>query len=382
MKVHRKRAREKDVGDFVKRKNKKLDTTPPGERIDQLRAIWYAAVADSVGISNKRSSCRTGNWVPNRHYKAFFQTSNKDSAHSSTSTPTCTFDRYDLAGTSEINELVLKHMAMKERDPVIHANRFKRIASPDKREPVMFKLNAYCFNFVRSLVHPLHNFLQYHYDLHNADELEVMLMPCKGPLAEADARYHCHLGCKTPTGRKGGSTTRAIELGLQQRAVRSGDASLKGRHCYVATNNETLSDDNLAAAVRNWGVSRVFGISAFTMLRTGAIGRHAEQKLLEFLFSEILPHAAPEFLLSSRKENLLPMEKALVIGERLPCAVCKLFARRYEPYAQMLPSHGHLYLSTVCTTLSFDSSLEELLLSPASAASILMEKGSGRCLMH
>ncbi|CCW67353.1 unnamed protein product [Phytomonas sp. Hart1] len=382
MKVHRKRTRENDVGDLVRKKGKSLDAISPDGQIDQLKAIWNAAVSDPVEISSGMRPCKDKYWVPNRHYRAFIQTNDVNSSCSPTFTLPCTFERYDLVGTSDINELVLKHEAMKPRDPDMRASRFKCIISPEKRLPAIFKLNTFCFNFVRSLVHPLHNFLQYHYNLHNANELEVMLMPCKGPLAEADARYHRRVVSNMSSERKSGSARLKLKSAPLQEAAYTSDGNLTGRHCYVATNNETLSENNFLDAVRNWGVAKVFDINGFTLLRTGAIGRHAEQKLLEFLVSEILPNAAPEFLAPERKKTLQPTEKALVIGERLPCAVCKLFARRYEPYAEMLPSHGHLYLSTVSTTLLFDNSLEELLRFPSAAASLLMENGSSRCLMH
>ncbi|KPA81156.1 macrophage migration inhibitory factor-like protein [Leptomonas pyrrhocoris] len=189
----------------------------------------------------------------------------------------------------------------------------------------LFVLDRYLSNLVRALVHPLHNFLQCHHGLHNADEVQVMLMPKDGPVAAAD---------------------RAVESDLTSSTPRKVTNSSTLRRCYVATNNETLSEASLRNAVQDWGVAGVFQISEFVLVR-GAKGQHAEQKLLEYLRTCILSTT----VLHVNDAALTADQKALVVGERLPCVACRLFAIPYEDVSVLLPSHGHMYLSTISPSL-------------------------------
>lgn len=119
----------------------------------------------------------------------------------------------------------------------------------------------------------------------------------------------------------------------------------------------------------------------------GKKGVHAEIKLLEHL----------ETLVAGRSLPTLPAtEKAILLGERFPCAACRLFAVDYEPYTQLLPSHGHLYISTLDSTISRHmerrtrpsaASLVSMAatsvcdrFTPSGAAAVLLEKGAGRVL--
>ncbi|EPY33911.1 macrophage migration inhibitory factor-like protein [Strigomonas culicis] len=161
-----------------------------------------------------------------------------------------------------------------------------------------------------------------------------MLMPRQGPIAAAERAYR--RGSSAAASRK-----RAREDVLDTTAL---------RHCYVATNKETLTEEALASAIAGWGSPGVFQIDGFTLVR-GAAGRHAEVKLLEFLVEEILSlppsSQTPHFL-----ERLPTEERVLVVGERFPCVACRVMAVPYEGYAQLLPSHGHFYVSTVLTEMA------------------------------
>ncbi|KAK7202025.1 OTT_1508-like deaminase [Novymonas esmeraldas] len=261
----------------------------------------------------------------------------------------CPFDRYDVAGTADINELVLKHGTMATSDlkttrrPVL----YHRLAGKHACSSSPFLLDRYLSNLVRALVHPLHNFLQCHHSLHNADEVQVMLMPREGPIAEADRRSH-------PFASPANGTA--------------------ARRCYIATNNETLTEGSLQAAVADWGVAGVFQISEFKLV-TGEKGRHAEQKLLEHLQTEILPRGTTPAPPTAD-------QKALIVGERLPCVVCRLFAVAYESVAVLLPSHGHLYLSTLHAAAESRAAhnVKDVLASPGAAAALLLAPPHRRVL--
>lgn len=259
--------------------------------------------------------------------------------------PSC--DRFDMVGTTGVNELVLRHGTLPSSDlrisryPVLFRRLHQRgknlhaagpapaAAGPSSGSSSHFSLDRYLSNLVRALVHPLHNFLQCHHGLHNADEIQVMLMPKDGPLAAAEG-------------------ARVSAAAPRKEGVRSGTSSL--RRCYVATNNETVTEDGLQDAVRGWGVAGVFQISEFVLVR-GEKGRHAEQKLLDHLRAHILPPFSPPAR-HRDDSGLMPAQKALVVGERLPCVACRLFATLYEDVAVLLPSHGHMYLSTIAPSLA------------------------------
>ncbi|GET91929.1 hypothetical protein, unknown function [Leishmania tarentolae] len=268
------------------------------------------------------------------------------------------FDRYDLAGTTNINELVLRHGTMKSSDlkTTRHPVLYQRVRGRHDRSSSPFMLDRYLSNLVRALVHPLHNYLQCHHSLHNADEVQVMLMPKDGPIALADRAV---VSSRSPSPHGGSSAL---------------------RRCYVSTNNETLTQESLQAAVTNWGVAGVFQIGEFVLV-TGEKGRHAEQKLLEHLETKILSHMTPSVLPTAD-------QRALIVGERLPCVACRLFAIAFESVAVLLPSHGHLYLSTIAAGVENDAAAESgktkdinaMISSPAAAAALLLSPKHRRVL--
>ncbi|CBZ29980.1 hypothetical protein, unknown function [Leishmania mexicana MHOM/GT/2001/U1103] len=268
------------------------------------------------------------------------------------------FDRYDLAGTANINELVLRHGTMKTSDlkTTRHPALYQRVRRPHDRSSSPFMLDRYLSNLVRALVHPLHNYLQCHHSLHNADEVQVMLIPKDGPIALAD------------------------KAAVPSRSSSSHGGSGALRRCYVATNNETLTPESLQAAVADWGVAGVFQIGEFVLV-TGEKGCHAEKKLLEHLETKVLSHAAPPVLPTAD-------QKALIVGERLPCVACRLFAIAFESVAVLLPSHGHLYLSTIAAGVETHAAaksgktkdINAMLASPAVAAALLLAPKNRRAL--
>ncbi|KAG5469100.1 hypothetical protein LSCM4_02496 [Leishmania orientalis] len=302
---------------------------------DAVSAVWCASAAKH-------------GWEPQR-----------TKAHRQKCEAGMSFDRYDLAGTANINELVLRHGTMKTSDlkTTRHPVLYERVKKPLNRLSSPFMLDRYLSNLVRALVHPLHNYLQCHHSLHNADEVQVMLMPKDGPIALAD---------------------RAT---VPSRPPPPPGACSALRRCYVATNNETLTQESLQAAVADWGVAGVFQIAEFVLV-TGEKGCHAEQKLLVHLQTQVLSHAAPPVLPTAD-------QKALIVGERLPCVACRLFAIAFESVAVLLPSHGHLYLSTIPAAGdetdapakdSQTSRVTALLASPAVAAERLLSPGRQRVL--
>ncbi|CAJ1033583.1 hypothetical protein, conserved [Leishmania lindenbergi] len=256
------------------------------------------------------------------------------------------FDRYDLAGTANINELVLRHGTMKTSDlkTTRHPVLYQRVGRAHDCSSSPFMLDRYLSNLVRALVHPLHNYLQCHHSLHNADEVQVMLMPKDGPIALAD---------RTATPPRFSSYP-------------GGSSAL--RRCYVATNNETLTQENLQAAVAGWGVAAVFQIGEFVLV-TGKKGCHAEQKLLDHLETQVLSHTAPSALPSAN-------QKALIVGERLPCVACRLFAIEFESVAVLLPSHGHFYPSAAPAGEGAPAGAG----TPGAAAALLLASGCRRVL--
>jgi hypothetical protein len=309
----------------------------------------------------------TRDWVPQR-------TKKDGDGNADLATP-C--DRFDISGTTGVNELVLRHGTMSaselrtSRRPALFQRVLRGRTQVNAKQsycaassPPQFLLERYLSNLVRAVVHPLHNFLQCHHGLHNADEVQVMLMPKDGPIAVAD---------RVATASTSSDSTRTA-------------TSSPLRRCYVATNNETLTEGSLQSAVRGWGVAGVFQISDFVLVQ-GEKGQHAEQKLLSFLRGRILSSRQPCLGGSA----LTAKEKALVVGERLPCVACRLFAILYEDISVLLPSHGHMYLSTIAPSLaalesSTATALEEkreiikAYGSPAAAAKLLLSSSHQRVL--
>ncbi|KAG5495148.1 hypothetical protein JKF63_02202 [Porcisia hertigi] len=308
--------------------------------------VYEAAVTRDVLIAAWNSSAAKHGWEP-QYTKGHCERGPADAS----------FDRYDVAGTTNINELVLRHGTMRTSDlkTTRHPALYQRVGKLQNRSDSPFMLDRYLSNLVRALVHPLHNYLQCHHGLHNADEVQVMLMPKDGPIALADrtSAPPCH----------------ASSLG--------GSSAL--RRCYVATNNETLTQKSLQEAVADWGVAEVFQIGEFVLV-TGEKGCHAEQKLLRHLRLQVLRRAALPVLATAD-------QKALVVGERLPCVACRLFAIAFEPVAVLLPSHGHFYLSTIPSpgvethaSAKTGEDINAMFANPAVAAALLLAPGGRRVL--
>ncbi|KPI89516.1 hypothetical protein ABL78_1392 [Leptomonas seymouri] len=349
----------------VKRRNKKRVAKASTENAASPPALEGSG--ENAHTTAWSASTITPFWVP--------QCSKKGKGANASTIP-C--DRFDIAGTTDVNELVLRHGTTPSSD--LKASRrpvlFKRVSqrgaahSPTQQKPAellnsLFVLDRYLSNLVRALVHPLHNFLQCHHGLHNADEVQVMLMPKNGPIAAADCAVKSNAASLTPSKATSGTTL---------------------RRCYVATNNETLTVDSLQNAVQGWGMAGVFQISEFVLVR-GSEGQHAEQKLLEYLRTRILSPAALHF----SDKVLTSDQKALVVGERLPCAACRLFAIPYEDVSVLLPSHGHMYLSTIAPSLAALESnkattekgkkvVRSAYMNPAVAAKLLLSESHQRVL--
>ncbi|KAG5469803.1 hypothetical protein CUR178_01942 [Leishmania enriettii] len=349
---------QKEVRARAKRKSKLWKTTAAKKKVlkapaIELRLCGMAPVREATDTRDTVSavwcaSAAKHGWEPQR-----------TKAHRQKGMPGMSFDRYDLAGTANINELVLRHGTMKKSDlkTTRYPALYERVKKPRNRLSSHFMLDRYLSNLVRALVHPLHNYLQCHHSLHNADEVQVMLMPKDGPIALADRTT---VPSRPPPPPRGSSAL---------------------RRCYVATNNETLTQESLQAAVADWGVAGVFQIAEFVLV-TGEKGCHAEQKLLVHLQTQVLSHAAPPVLSTSD-------QKALIVGERLPCVACRLFAIAFESVAVLLPSHGHLYLSTIPAAGDETDApaggggincVAALLASPAVAAARLLSPGRQRVL--
>ena len=386
MAINKPKHAHKEEQKFAKRKVKRKAGGATHTRKNRIKKIASISPTDDVSLPSLCSSNREGvstaawtctlgvrDWVPQR--------TTKGGEARDLDVP-C--DRFDIAGTTHVNELVLRHGTMSSSTLKLspHPVLFKKLSRrqvPSKLQqrtsaaaaspsPSPFMLERYLFNLVRALVHPLHNFLQCHHGLHNADEVQVMLMPKEGPIAAAD---------------------RAIDSDPNAIVARSGgcDSSMF-RRCYVATNNETLTQDSLQRAVHQWGVAGVFQISEFVLVR-GVKGQHAEQKLLGHLRSRIFTSA--KFPLHTCDFVSAADQKALVVGERLPCAACRLFAVLFEDVAVLLPSHGHMYLSTFLPSLAaLESSnaatekakkqIRHAFANPGAAAQLLLSSAHQRVL--
>lgn len=169
--------------------------------------------------------------------------------------------RVDVPGTGHNNELIRCHR---------------------------WSIDRFTYNVSQFFVHPLHNFLQHYFGLHNGDEIQVLVYPLN-------------------EGR---------------------------RRCYLATNQEGVTQEHIDAAITNWKVASVFKIESITVV-DGEKGRHAEQKLME---------------LARSRGVETDTEKPIIVGERLPCVACKVFSRGFEKFVKMPPTHGHLYFSTILLT--------------------------------
>ncbi|CAD2222215.1 macrophage migration inhibitory factor-like protein [Angomonas deanei] len=263
------------------------------------------------------------------------------------------------------NELVLKHQPLDGKSGQSDSLFDFRI-----RDDSTCALHRYTYNLVKALVHPLHNFLQHHDpNRHNADEIQVMLMPTAGYIAEKAAALQ----------QKSNSLKRPRHPPPPPR--------VQGRHCYIATNQESLTAETLERAVAGWGVLGVFQISGCSVVH-GTPGRHAELKLMEFLANDILQLNVKTWGTNRHplRKKLPEAHKPIITGERLPCAVCRIAATQYECISRILPSHGHLYFSTIEQEIEKAEGEEKelakrILLNPEQSSKVLLEK-KGRVLTH
>jgi hypothetical protein len=192
----------------------------------------------------------------------------------------------------DVEEILLKF----RKSPFWEANaedpgRFDFPKTADYNELVKHhghKLDSFLVTVVRLLVHPLHNFLQYHHGLDNEDEIQLMLVPILTEQYRFDA--------------------------------------------FFASNADRITQTNVRRAVKGWGVMLQLKIRSVKVVR-GSHGEHAEQKLLVYLRSVLRYDGS--------------RGRALIVGERLPCAVCKLFSVPFEDIAKLFPSHGHFYVKVV-----------------------------------
>ena len=214
-----------------------------------------------------------------------------------TPNPNDPLNRFDFVGTTDGNELVkhrpqLRTIALDNNAHTPGRKRRKPTAPKTKRTA------EWIFNFSQFFVRPLHNFLQYHFGLDNEDEIQLMVMP-----------------------------------------RRKTDDANAWMDVFFATNSDTVTQETLDQAVADWKVMGVYRVRSLTVV-TGDGGRHAEQKLLD------------HFLVMEREYDFTE-ERAVLIGERLPCVACRIFAIPFEDRVTILPSHGHLYISTVAKTPGF-----------------------------
>ena len=206
-------------------------------------------------------------------------------------------DRFDFPGTSDRNELYRYHPG----DPSAHHTQLPGGSPCDN------KLRA---QFAAQFVHALHNILQRTCGLNNADELQALVVAVH---------------------RDGG------EQGRPEYDV------------YLASNTDATTQRDVDAATVNWTAMKQLRVRKVTVVN-GVPGRHAEQKLLEFAASGGLSPSLRRGGGGTKRHQPLP----LLVGERLPCVACRVFAVPFERSVDVGPSHGHFYLSTVEATPGLD----------------------------
>ena len=293
-------------------------------------------------------------------------------------------DRYNFPGCGEINEFVLKNRAGAKLVPGQLTRSNHRVVTPltarkgavapgamvsVKVPKAPSLLDRSQWNLVKSFVHPLHNFLQQQEALHNEDELQVLMLPAED------------------------------EYGVKSKKQNTG-----GRVVFVATNQESLTQEGLEKATAGWGVLSTLRITSMSVIH-GEKGRHAEQKLIDFYMSTYKKKDWANVLRNCKRlegqekrgekkdaaevsetpeaasvedDHYLPFvafegvtsgtDSAIIVGERLPCVACRLYAAvtGVDKHVAILPTHGHLYLATfehtpACvTTLSPHAALEVL----------------------
>eukprot|EP00658_Telonema_sp_P-2_P000820 TRINITY_DN10298_c0_g2_i1.p1 TRINITY_DN10298_c0_g2~~TRINITY_DN10298_c0_g2_i1.p1 ORF type:complete len:350 (+),score=114.21 TRINITY_DN10298_c0_g2_i1:315-1364(+) len=292
-------------------------------------------------------------------------------------------DRYNFPGCGEINEFVLKNRAGAKLVPGQQTRSNHRVVTPltarkgavapgamvsVKVPKAPSLLDRAQWNLVKSFVHPLHNFLQQQECLHNEDELQVLMLPAED------------------------------EYGVKSKKHTA------GRVVFLATNQESLTQEGLDKATAGWGVLSTLHITSMSVIH-GEKGRHAEQKLIDFYMStykkkdwanvlknvkrlegqekrgekkETAEVADTPVAASVEDDHYLPFvafegvtsgtDSAVIVGERLPCVACRLYAAvtGVDRHVAILPTHGHLYLATfehtpACvTSLSPHAALEVL----------------------
>eukprot|EP00672_Neobodo_designis_P018917 CAMPEP_0174854054 /NCGR_PEP_ID=MMETSP1114-20130205/29835_1 /TAXON_ID=312471 /ORGANISM="Neobodo designis, Strain CCAP 1951/1" /LENGTH=329 /DNA_ID=CAMNT_0016088727 /DNA_START=49 /DNA_END=1038 /DNA_ORIENTATION=+ len=208
-------------------------------------------------------------------------------------------ERFDFPGTSDRNELLRYH-----RRTVSDGKHRTRVVSCVGRDRA---------TFVAQFVHPLHSFLQQRNGLNTADELQILVAPIMRPTSAV------------PTKRDGTDSGASWDI-------------------FLATNSERTTQADIDGAITGWAAVPQLRVRRVIVIG-GAPGRHAEQKLLEF---------AATNLSADRQRG------AFVVGERLPCVACRAFATAFEHVADVAPSHGHFYLSTVSSTPGLDLADPEL----------------------
>ena len=289
--------------------------------------------------------------------------------------------RFDVPGCADVNELVKYHHPATARKklstrPSFAHKPIRNTLQQDKAsQDAHASISGWSFNFAKFFVHPLHNFLQAHFGLDNGDEIQLMVMP-------RTASSPVLLDSFPVLSNNDHHTTTATML----------------HDVYFASNSERITQDALNSCTQNWKLLSVYKIRPPLRVVHGEAGRHAEQKLLEYLpligrrygikehriaqhhdmnklasaacnasnpFTATHAGAPPRHRTQHQVVSASDAEKkkhesgttrrALIIGERLPCVACRIFAVQYEEIAEVFPSHGHLYLSTIPFTPGFAS---------------------------
>lgn len=242
--------------------------------------------------------------------------------------------RFDFPGSSNTNELV------------------------SKNTPSLLRSHAhlrFIINFATQFVHKLHNYLQKNGQSggggrkDNEDEIQVMCVE------------------KNRGGKNSSNSS-------------SSTSAAPFREIFVASNQERVSQADLDRALSGAlaGPTATYKISPRATLVQGVVGRHAEQKLIEFFHRKF-----------SSCESKNSVSSVFIVGERLPCATCYLFSHLAKSSSssssassasappcgiQMLPSSGHLYIKNVA-----DSGSAVQNLSATRAYEILSGKGHVIC---
>ena len=179
----------------------------------------------------------------------------------------------------------------------------------------------FVWNFSQFFVRPLHNFFQQQqqqqhsslksFQKDNADEIQIMLIPIGSRYFKIPQEDHHH------------------------------SSSSPKFHCFVATNSEQLNQKHIDEAFSKLKIGDVYKIKMPVRVVHGEKGRHAEQKLIDYLSLMIKNNKN-----KNMNSNIPEAEKAIIVGERLPCAACRAFIALADvaKYVVVPKSHGHLYV--------------------------------------